>query len=389
MKIDYIIDRCASMSGILALLFVSLYFVFLSAAWAGETQDSVEELQEQTDAAFATLGGKRTFLIPIPIVSPTIGSGLGVSAMYLFQAGENAPPSSLMVGGFYTDSESWAGIVGTQTYLTGDKYRLVGHTGYFDMNLDFYGVGNENGDNGVPVPINQSGPAFGTGFLFRIADNLYLGPQYRYLNLETIVDKQGLPPGHPGELLPDKFREKSSGLGILLNYDSKDNKFYPHSGSLLDVTTNFASEALGSDLNYQQYNIGYDHYMEIGDEQILAWRATGCFSSGDAPIYDLCLFGGKQDAMRGYVGGQYRDEISLTTQVEYRRRLYKKWGMVAFGGIGQVAPSLNEFTAENILPSAGLGVRFRASEEQRVNLSLDYAAGKDSDAVYFRIGEAF
>ena len=28
-------------------------------------------------------------------------------------------------------------------------------------------------------------------------------------------------------------------------------------------------------------------------------------------------------------------------------------------------------------------------EEQWVNLSIDYAVGKDSDAFYFRIGEAF
>lgn len=63
--------------------------------------------------------------------------------------------------------------------------------------------------------------------------------------------------------------------------------------------------------------------------------------------------------------------------------------MVAFAGIGQVAPSLKELTSDNLLPSAGLGLRFRASEEERVNLSIDFAVGKDSDAWYFRIGEAF
>jgi len=29
------------------------------------------------------------------------------------------------------------------------------------------------------------------------------------------------------------------------------------------------------------------------------------------------------------------------------------------------------------------------SEEQRINLGIDYARGKDSDAWYFRIGEVF
>lgn len=356
---------------------------------ATDGEDTVETMQEQTEAANRALGAKRFFVMPIPIVNPTIGTGLGAMAMYLFEGGENAPPSSLTFGGFYTDSESWAGAVGTQTYFTDDRYRMAGWIGYFDVNVDFFGIGNEAGDRGVAVPINQSGPFFAPSFLFRIADNLYLGPRYRLLTIDTVVDTTGLPPGHPGENLPDSFKVRSSGLGLVLDYDKRDNRFYPHRGSLLGVNTNFASESLGSDQDYQQYEVGYNLYTELGEEQHLAWRATGCFIGGDAPFYDLCLFGGEFDSIRGYVGGQYRDDVSLTTQLEYRWRFYKKWGLVAFGGIGQVAPSLGDLTTDNILPSAGLGIRFRASEEERVNLSIDYAVGDDLDAWYFRIGEAF
>ncbi len=63
--------------------------------------------------------------------------------------------------------------------------------------------------------------------------------------------------------------------------------------------------------------------------------------------------------------------------------------MVAFAGIGEVASELGEMDSENILHSVGIGFRYRVSEEQRINLSIDYAVGKDSDAWYFRIGEAF
>ena len=63
--------------------------------------------------------------------------------------------------------------------------------------------------------------------------------------------------------------------------------------------------------------------------------------------------------------------------------------MVAFAGIGQVAPSISDMNSDDLLPSYGMGIRFRISEEQRINLSIDYARGRDSDAWYFRIGEAF
>jgi len=58
-------------------------------------------------------------------------------------------------------------------------------------------------------------------------------------------------------------------------------------------------------------------------------------------------------------------------------------------GIGSVAPKIDEFKIDDILPSAGFGLRFLASEDYRVNVGIDYAFGEDSEALYFRIGEAF
>jgi hypothetical protein len=374
-------------SALIIILF-AVSLCFPQEIQANNSEETVETLQGQTEAAAKSFGGK-LFILPIPIANPTIGTGLGAVSMYLFQAGKNAPPSSLYLGGFWADSESWGGGLGTQTYFSDDKYRMVGFLGYFDVNVDFYGIGNRAGDTLVPAPINHKGPTFVPRFLFRVADSVYVGPRYRSMEIETTVDKQGLPPGHPGLLLPERSRIKSAGLGIVLDYDTKDNKFNPRSGFFLDVNSNFADETFGSDQNYRQFEIGYNLYTEIGKEQVLAWRVTGCSNGGDLPFYELCMLGSVFDSFRGYVAGQYRDEIAVTTQLEYRRRIYKKLGMVAFGGIGQVAPELGELNRDNILGSIGVGIRFMASEEARVNLSLDYAVGRDSDALYFRIGEAF
>jgi hypothetical protein len=53
------------------------------------------------------------------------------------------------------------------------------------------------------------------------------------------------------------------------------------------------------------------------------------------------------------------------------------------------APSLSEYTSDNILPGHGAGIRYMIDEKRRINMSVDFAGGKDSDAFYFRIGEAF
>ena len=63
---------------------------------------------------------------------------------------------------------------------------------------------------------------------------------------------------------------------------------------------------------------------------------------------------------------------------------------MAFAGAGQVAPNLGAFADSDLLYSGGAGLRFVASESERINLGIDYARASDGDsAVYFRIGEAF
>jgi hemolysin activation/secretion protein len=145
---------------------------------------------------------------------------------------------------------------------------------------------------------------------------------------------------------------------------------------------------LGSDFNYEQFFASYNKYIPIGDKMVIATRASLCHTSDRVPFFDLCLFGTNSD-LRGYIGGQYRDRNLLATQVEYRWRFYKRFGMVAFAGIGSVAPKIDEFKIDDILPSAGFGLRFLASKDHRLNVGIDYAFGEDSEALYFRIGEAF
>ena len=47
------------------------------------------------------------------------------------------------------------------------------------------------------------------------------------------------------------------------------------------------------------------------------------------------------------------------------------------------------FRFGDLLPAGGAGLRLLVSETYGVNVSIDYARGKDSDAIYVQIGEAF
>jgi outer membrane translocation and assembly module TamA len=82
----------------------------------------------------------------------------------------------------------------------------------------------------------------------------------------------------------------------------------------------------------------------------------------------------------------------IAGQAEYRWRFYKKWGAVAFAGIGSIWGNDNEREAfeRKLLPSVGTGLRYMISPEKRINLRLDYAVGVDGNqGLYFGVMEAF
>jgi hypothetical protein len=326
-------------------------------------------------------------LAPIPISNPTIGTGLGATGMILYKLDERSPASNTALGGLYTDSKTRAAGISQTTYFKEDKYRANGLFALYNVNIEFWGIGNSAGDRDEPIPINQRGSYFEPEFLSRIRENIYLGGQYRFIKMDTSLNV-GEDTETGREILEDQLDSISSGLGLIFNYDSRDNKYNPYRGTFFDFTTNFASDAIGSDNNYQTYDAAYNYYYGLAERMVLAYRLRGRFSFGDVPFYDLSLFGTSFD-LRGYPGGKYRDRMMLVTQLEYRWQFYWRLGMVAFAGVGQVAPELDEFNGDDLLPSAGVGLRFLASKENRLNVSIDCAVGKGSDAIYIYVGEAF
>ncbi len=96
---------------------------------------------------------------------------------------------------------------------------------------------------------------------------------------------------------------------------------------------------------------------------------------------------GSDERMRGYYQGRYRDKNVVSSQLEYRRQLTWRHGVVAWVGAGTMGPSIDSLNDGRWLPSAGVGYRFEF--KPRVNIRLDYGIGKGSSGFYFQVGEAF
>jgi outer membrane protein assembly factor BamA len=190
--------------------------------------------------------------------------------------------------------------------------------------------------------------------------------------------------GPSGMIPPQDLDLETWSGGPVAQWDSRDNQFYPTSGHFANLSMIFSS----GNREYQIYHADWNYYHSLGESIVLAFRGTLRISDGDVPFYALSQFGQRSD-LRGYTNGKYRDRDLVAVQGEYRQRLTARWGFVVFAGVGEVVPSLKDLNTDDLLASGGVGLRFRLSKQNPVNLRFDWAYGKDGSATYVGINEAF
>jgi len=376
-----------------ALAFIPPLAVVLAAgsAMAGP-DEAIDTARTSVVASHAATkdhkSGKPSFVaMPIPQSNPALGNGLAVGALLLYEPKGSGGVWTSGIGGLYTDTDSWGVAVFQKAHFREDRFRLTAGAGYADMNLKFYGIGAGAGERDISIDLNQSGTFVLAQGLYRLRQNVYVGAQYRLLQVDTTLDAPP-PPAYP-DLDPPPLERQSqvSGLGLAAEYDSRDSEYGPHKGVYAQGQLLWNGDILGSDFEYAKFTGAVNGYHGVG-KGVLAWRGSLCASGDGAPFYDLCMYGQSND-LRGYESGQYRDKALWAVQAEYRRPLFWRFGGVVFAGVGGIAPGIDRLGDSTVLPAAGVGLRFAASKKYRINMSLDAAWGQDSSAVYFYIGEAF
>lgn len=330
---------------------------------------------------------KQLVVVPVPGYSPQLGWSLTLGgAWYLDEESDGGPPPSV-IGAFAFGSEngSTAYGAGGMFHLKDDRFRVSAGLGHLDVEYRFYGIGNEVNSQGLALDIQQTAPAAFATLTGRVWKKLYLGAGFLWSDVETrpkltLVD----------DVIPDfdpVIELEMAALMIPIEWDSRDHNVFPRDGWHIKSNVILYREEVGSDFDATTISLGVNRYIPVRDDDVFALRAYLRSASGDAPFFLLSSFGGSTD-LRGYPSGRYRDRMMYAVQGEYRWQFHRRWIATGFAGVGEVADDWNGF-GKNYLPAGGLGLRFVVSEEHRVSLSADIAAGEDGYEFYFGVNEAF
>ncbi len=323
-------------------------------------------------------------VLPGPFVNPEQGVGTGVAAVGLYtpydwQKGD--PYSTLTVTSYASTSGSYGLGVNNRTYLDNDKVRLLGEAWISHTPGYYWGIGSASAENDHhKVQYEARRLQVNPKIAFEVLPNTYLKAGWQWQSYSEVK-------GVDGDVLPVELVDATASGSVLgFEYDTRDFEPNPMHGQFIDFEWIANRDSFGSDSDYDNVIANLRHYQPWSDSTIIAMEVYSQSIIGDAPWFDYAQLGDDQ-RMRGYYQGQYRDKHQLSTQVEVRHTFSGRHGMVAWLGMGNVAPSYSQLFETDWLPSVGVGYRF--AFKARINVRVDLAVGQDSTGFYFQINEAF
>jgi outer membrane protein assembly factor BamA len=225
-------------------------------------------------------------------------------------------------------------------------------------------------------------------FLQRVHRNFYMGLTYEFQHTGPvsyiqggIFDRENITGRHGGN---------TSGIGPILSWDTRNNAYSPDRGVFVELQYVWFDQHLGSDFNLRIFSVDFRKFFRLSEKEVFAMQGIAGLTAGNTPFRKLEELGGA-DMMRGYYGGRFTDKCLMAYQAEYRRHLFWRIGMVAFGSTGEVSPDLKNFelNPDQWHYAYGGGLRFMLSKEEKLNLRVDYGVAKHSNAFTVQLREAF
>src|SRR5690554_960696 len=231
--------------------------------------------------------------VPILITEPAVGVGFGLAGVFFHESseqsaskardGQSVLPENISIVGFGSTRNGTKGAgLGHLGFWLDDHLRYRGFVLYGDVNLDFYSLADQQLER--PIKLNIKGPAVIQELKARLWDSdWFLGGRQIYRKVESSLESRV---SLPDPALEDKVntflqnqmgRESiTSGLGLLAEYDSRDNPLSPQSGYSHRLHYAVFDDAIGSDVNYTSYQwVGLNY-----------WKLSRQFNLGVRMQYD-------------------------------------------------------------------------------------------------------
>jgi hypothetical protein len=115
---------------------------------------------------------------------------------------------------------------------------------------------------------------------------------------------------------------------------------------------------------------------------VVGLRCDGDLTWGDVPFYALPFV-----QLRGIPAFRYQGQRAGEGEIDLRVRVYKRWSLVGFFGLGWTDGSST--SEDGPIPAGGGGFRYLLARELGMQAGIDVARGPEDTVFYIQVGSAW
>lgn len=349
-------------------------FLYVIIAINGLAQDSIVLNNEKTII---------TKVLPLVFYTPETRWGFGGASVFTGKLDSLSKASQMQLGFAYTQNKQWLFYLPFQLWLQQNKYYVSGEFGYYLYSYFYYGIGNKY-DASVEELYKVNYPRIRVNVQQRINKSAYLGITTSYDNWDIIETKTN-------GLLADESTPGNQGgavfyAGPMFTIDKRNQLFFPTAGYRLQTSIVYNLPQF-SNFEFTRFSIDWTSYNAI-KKHVFVLNMGAEIGVGNIPFNELGMLGGTK-RLRGMYLGRFRDKTVSYAQAEFRTNTWKRFGGVAFAGLGLVGSKSNDFTTKNLRTTYGAGIRYILDTKNHINIRFDAGFGEGSSGFYVTVGEAF
>ncbi|MFK3660237.1 BamA/TamA family outer membrane protein [Scandinavium sp. NPDC088450] len=325
--------------------------------------------------------------VPMIITEPAVGYGGGLFGLFLHgkgtqQGGRYIPPAFSAFGGGGTQNGTWFVGGGHRHTWNNDHIRWLGGAGYANVNIDIYS--GDVAGFGHDKAINTTSKGYGgmQKLQFRVGDSpVFVGVSQVWVNLDVSADNNPVINKVWKRVLGDN--STSSAVGLVAEYDTTNNLFWPSDGLSLSGEYRFYSSFLGGDYRYNQLELDGKYFVPLSSTVTLSLAGNyQSLTHSDAhlppmarPFIDL----------RGISRYRYQGDYVGTVQTQLAWNVTPRWVLLGFVGAGSASDEASHLFDETQV-AWGTGFRYLIAREYGLHTGVDVAFSDHEQAVYFNVG---
>ena len=256
----------------------------------GKLEKFLDKVYNKVEGDTSKPNKKYFMALPIWGLYPETGWRFGLSLVYLFHAKKDVVtrPSLLRLNGQYTQNHQSSIKPYFDIFTNRNKFNFKGSYTYTKFIENYWGIGNTQTDASKELydfTLNRL-QLRGT---YQIYKNVYAG-----INLETNkMSDLGFAYGSALKAsnvigVNDSY---TAGAGVVLSFDNRDHIYYPLHGHLIDISTLFNSQAVGSKYEFNNLTVDARSYIKLWNYNVLALQAFGNFNDGNIPFRQMGTIG--------------------------------------------------------------------------------------------------